>query len=137
MRSPKELLASPDTWSILRPIVPVLITIVGVRLGNIILPILRLKRRVELLNVLQTVAPELYQALGAPSPTLWQQLFRRRDCLANDRLWFYALWRMDIFPDDPRVRAALRRYRRIELIALCYTAGILLLAALVFIFMPR
>jgi hypothetical protein len=132
-----SLIAAVDTFHLLRFLVPLIVVVLGLRVGRLILIGVSLKKRAELLGALESEAPEFWQALGAPSFTLWQQLLRRRDPFANDRLWFYALWRADIFPDQPRVRAALLAYRRVESIDLAYTALVLVVAGLLFIFMRR
>jgi len=131
------MLAVIDTSHLWWTIVPLLVLALGLPVGRFILLGTRLRRRAELLNVLRVEVPEFYQALGEPSFTLWQQLFRRQDPLANDRLWFYALWKADIFPDQLRVRAALVSYRRVEMIGLGYTALVLIVAALLFVFVHR
>jgi len=130
-----SLIAAVETFHLLRFLVPVIVLVLGIRLGRLIWMSVLLKKRAELLGVLESEAPEFWQALGAPSLTLWQQLFRRRDPFANDRLWFYALWRADTFPDRPRVRAALQAYRRVEIINLAYPALVLIVAGLLFILM--
>jgi hypothetical protein len=124
-----------DTFHLWRSVVPLIVLVLGFRVGRLMLIGVRLKKRAELLRILESEAPEFWQSLGSPSFTLWQQLFRRRDPFANDRLWFYALWRTDVFPDQPRVRAALVGYRRVEMIGLGFTALILIVAGLLFLFM--
>jgi len=131
------LIAVADVSGSLRGFLLLLVAFFAISVGRFFLIGIRLKRRAVLLGVLESEAPDFYQALGAPSLTLWQQLFRRGDPLANDQLWFYALWRADIFPDQPRVRAALVSYRRVEMIGFGYTALVLIVAALVFVFMRR
>jgi hypothetical protein len=131
------VIAVADVSNILRGFLPLLVAFFAISVGRFFLIGIRVKRRAELLGVLESEAPEFWQALGAPSVTLWQQLFRRRDPLANDRLWFYALWRADVFPDRPRVRAALVSYRRVEMIGLGYTALVIIVAVLVSIFVRR
>lgn len=117
--------------------VPLIVLALGLAAGRLILLGVRLRRRSEFLDVLRTEVPEFYEALSAPSFTLWQQLWRRRDPFAGDRLWFYALWRADSFPDEPRVQAALAAYRRVEFIRFGYTALVLTVACVVLVFMHR
>jgi hypothetical protein len=91
-----QLIAVADVSNILLGFLPLLLAFFAISVGRFFLIGIRVKRRAELLGVLESEAPELWQALGAPSLTLSHQLLRRRDPLANDRLWFYALWRADI-----------------------------------------
>jgi hypothetical protein len=116
--------------SILFGTFPLLAVIFVILIGRFLLTGICLKKRYELLRFLESDAPELYQALGAPSFTIRQQLFRRRDCLANNRLWFYALFRAGIFPDQPRVHAALVGYQRVEIVGLGFFAFVLIVGVL-------
>jgi hypothetical protein len=123
-------------FSILLSTWPLDVVIFVILIGGFLLTSICLKKRHELLKVLESDAPEFYQSLGAPSLTILQQLFRRRDCLANDRLCFYALFRADIFPDQPRVHAALVGYRRLQIFSLGFFALVLIVGGL-FIYSVR
>ena len=119
-------------FSVLLSTWPLDVVIVVILISGFLLTSICLKKRYELLKVLESEAPEFYQSLGAPGLTIWRQLFRRRDCLANDRLWFYALFKTDIFPDQPRVHTALVGFRRVEIFGLTFTLVIIVVGLLLY-----
>lgn len=69
-------------------------------LGHWVVRGIRVKRWMALVDVVKHCAPEVFTLVDQPTHFLWQKLLKG-DLMTNDRFWFLAIWKSDVFPDDP------------------------------------